>query len=122
MKGGRTIEVQYHNSKVKKLCQDYKKAKKELNVEVAEKLHSLIDVLDSADNLWDINQMRIYKLHPLHGDREGQYALDLGRRLGFRLIIIPLDENGNEWNEKDINIVYRATKIVIAWEVTNHYD
>ena len=54
LKGGRAIEVQYHNSKVKKLCQDYKKAKKELNVEVAEKLHSLIDVLDSADNLWDI--------------------------------------------------------------------
>lgn len=122
MKGGRTIEVQYHNSKVKKLCQDYKKAKKELNVEVAEKLHSLIGVLESADNLWDINQMRIYNLHPLHGDREGQYALDLGRRLGFRLVIIPLDENGNELDEKDINIVYRATKIVIAWEVTNHYE
>ena len=58
-------------------------------MEVADKLHSLIDVLESADNLWDINQMRIYNHHPLHGDREGQYALDLGRRLGFRLIIIP---------------------------------
>lgn len=66
--------------------------------------------------------MRIYNLHPLHGNREEQYALDLGRRLGFRLVIIPLDENGNELDEKDINIVYNATKIVIAWEVTNHYE
>lgn len=91
-------------------------------MEVAEKLHALIAVLESADNLCDINQMRIYNLHPLHGAREGQYALDLGRKLGFRLVIIPLDENGEKWNEKDINYVYRTTKIVIAWEVTNHYE
>ena len=116
MKGGRTIEVQYHNSKVKKLCQDYKKAKIELNVEVAEKLHSLIGVLESADNLWDINQMRIYNLHPLQGDREGQYALDLGRRLGFRLVIIPLDENGNELEKKDFTEKITISGVIFADE------
>ena len=120
--GGSFIEIQYHNSKTKKLCQDYKKAKKELNVEVAEKLHSLINMLESVENLYDIHQMRSYNLHPLCGDREGQYALDLGRRLGYRLVIKPLDENGKVWNEKDINIIYKATKIIIAWEVTNHYE
>lgn len=74
------------------------------------------------DNLYDIHKMRIYNLHPLQGDREGQYAFDLGRRLGFRLTIIPLDEQGKEWKEKDINTIYKATKIILAWEVSNHYE
>ena len=53
----------------------------------------------------------------------GRHALDIaGRRAGYRLVIVPLDEEGNEWAEWDINIVYRATRVIIAWEVTNHYE
>ena len=53
----------------------------------------------------------------------GLYALDVaGRRSGYRLSIIPLDETGNTWTETDINIVYRSTEIIIAWEVSNHYE
>ena len=33
---------------------NYQKGKKRVKCEVAEKLHSLIDVLESADNLWDM--------------------------------------------------------------------
>ena len=45
--------------------------------------------------------MKQYHLHPLLGNREGQYALDIaGRASSYRLIIIPLDENGHEWKEK----------------------
>lgn len=37
-------------------------------------------------------------------------------------MVVPLDENGKEFEETDVNIVYRATKIIIVWEVTNHYE
>lgn len=107
---------------MKNLCENHKLAQKELNVYVAEKLHALINLLKSVENLRDIAILQIYNLHPLRGDREGQYALDLGRRLGFRLIIIPLDDNGNKWMEKNINIVYSSTKIIPVWEVSNHYE
>jgi len=108
---------------VKKLCKDLKKAKKEMPANVAEKLHALINLIESSSNLQDIANMQIYHLHPLHGDRERQYALDVaGRRAGYRLIIIPLDAEGNVWEEKDINIVYKSTEIIIAWEVSNHYE
>ena len=120
--GGDVIDIRYRNSKVKKLCTDYKMARKELNVLVAEKLHSLINLLESVESLEDIHKMHIYNLHLLHGDREGQYALDLGRRLGFRLIIIPLNQEGKEWEERDINVIYKSTKIVLVWEVSNHYE
>lgn len=67
--------------------------------------------------------MQIYHLHPLQGQRKGQYALDIaGRRAGYRLIIIPLDANGNEWKESDVSIIYTSTEIIIAWEVSNHYE
>lgn len=57
------------------------------------------------------------------GDRKGQHAIDIaGRRAGYRLMVVPLDENGKEYEETDVNIVYRAAKIIIAWEVTNHYE
>lgn len=117
------IKIQYRDKKVEKLCKDLKKAKKELLVIVAEKLHALINLIESADNLKDIDEMQIYHLHPLRGKREGQYALDVaGRRSGYRLVIIPLDIDGYEWKEKDINVVYRLTEVIVAWEVSNHYE
>ena len=117
------IKVQYKDNKVKKLCTNLKYAKKDLPAHIAEKLHALINFIENADNLKDIDQYQIYYLHPLKGKRIGQFALDIaGRRAGYRLIIIPLDENGNEWKETDINIIYRSTRVIIVWEVSNHYE
>ena len=45
-----------------------------------------------------------------------------GRRAGYRLVIIPLDADGNEWHENDVNVVYSSTEVIIAWEVSNHYE
>lgn len=86
-------------------------------------IDALINLIESSANLQDIAEMQIYHLHPLQGKREGQYALDIaGRRAGYRLIIIPVDADGNECKEKDVNIVYKSTEIIIAWEVSNHYE
>lgn len=120
--GENTIRIIYRDKKVKNLCTNFNEAKKEFNVNVAEKLFAIINFLENADCLNDINALQIYHLHPLQGTRKGQFALDLGRRLGYRLIIIPVDKNGEEWKENDINVVYKATDIVIVWEVTNHYE
>ncbi len=90
---------------------------------VAEKLHALINLIESAENLQDINNLRIYYLHPLLGKREGQYALDIaGRKAGYRLILIPLDKQGKKWQTNDVNHVYKSTNVIIALEVTNHYE
>ena len=72
--------------------------------------------MEAAENLEDINAIQIYRLHALKGKREGQFALDLGKRLGYRLIIIPLDEKGNEQAEKDIQVLYKSTKIIFRNE------
>lgn len=67
--------------------------------------------------------MRYLYKDPLQGKREGQYALYIaGRKSGYRLLIVPVDADGNEWKEKDRNVVYNSTKVIIAWEVSNHYE
>jgi len=76
----------------------------------------------NAYNLNDVAVIPTYHLHPLEGKRKGQFALDLGRRLGGRLIIIPLDDEGNRWDTNDINIIYKSTYAILVWEVTNHYE
>ena len=120
---GENIELHYHDKQTEKLCTDLKKAKKELNARVAEKLFAPINLLESAETLQDIAAMAPYHLHPMEGDRKGQHALDIaGRRAGYRLLIVPIDENGQPFEETDVNIVYRATKVIIVWEVTNHYE
>ena len=123
IKGWNIINIEYRSSKLQKHCSDYCLAKKDFGVEVADKLLSLINFLDNAKNLMDIAVMRIYHLHPLERKRKGQFALDLGRRLGWRLIVIPLDDEGNRWNTTDdVNIIYKSTSAILVWEVTNHYE
>jgi proteic killer suppression protein len=116
------MEIIYDNSKVEKSCKNIKEAKKLYNKEVAEKLHSTINFIENATTLMDIKNMPSYHLHQLQGDRKGTYAIDLGRRLGFRLIIIPLDENKKKWKINDDITIYNSTTIIIAEEVTNHYE
>lgn len=112
----------YRNKQIQKLCTDYAGAKKELNVIVADKLFSLINFIDSADNLNDIAVIPAYNLHPLKGKEEGKFAIDLGRKQGFRLIIVPLDNENNRWKNTYINIIYSSTTKIIIWEVSKHYE
>ena len=52
------IVILYHDKKTEKICKDIKKAKQELPAIVAEKLHALINLLESAENLCDISAGR----------------------------------------------------------------
>ncbi len=117
------MEIQYGTKEAKKLCSDYKYAKKNLPNNVAEKLAAGITFIEQAKNYSDIMLYPPFKYHKLSGDRKNTSALDLGRKTGYRLLIEPLDENGhNIKEEKDIEIVKKCTKIILVVEVTNHYE
>lgn len=118
-----TIKIEYHDKTVKKICTDFKKAKRQLPLNVAEKLYALLEFIESSESLWDVFQMYQFHLHPLKGELDGKYAIDIvGRRSGYRLIIIPLDQDGKDICVKDKNIVYKMTRITVIWEVSNHYE
>jgi len=121
-KGWNIIKIKYKNKKIQKQCTDYCLAKKDFGVQVAEKLFSLIEFINNACNLNDVAVIPTHHLHPLHGARNGEFSLDLGRRLGWRLIVIPLNDEGNKWDTNDISIIYKSTSVILVLEVSNHYE
>ena len=117
------MEIKYKNAKIKKQCTDLKCARKDFNDIVANLLHSRINFIEQAKSLADIINNPSFHFHGLSGKEQGLYAIDLGRRIGFRLIIEPLNENEETLRkEKDIEVLKQCTKIVIVVEVTNHYE
>lgn len=117
------MDVEFKNNNAKRLCNDLAFAKKKLGAVVSEKLFSHMDYIRNAGNFSDIMSYPPFHCHKLQGDLKDYFALDVGRTLGYRIIIDPLDENNNSLkNEKDINIIKNCTKIVLVVEVTNHYD
>ena len=99
------------------------KAKKEYGEAVTEKLYSAIDYIESANSIADIREYPPFHFHDLKGKRNGEYAIDLGRRLGFRLIVRPLDANGETCNNTQIYSAAAIEIVVVQFEeVTNHYE
>lgn len=116
------MKIYFKNKAVERQCTNYSYAKKKYNVVVADKLFLAIGYIQGVETFEDIMKYPPFRLHPLDGDRKGKYAIDLGKKIGFRLIIEPLDEEENPLGkEKDIEIIKRCTKIVLVVEVTNHY-
>ena len=115
------MKILYRNSKIEKLCTDYQKAKKKLGVIVANKLFAVVKFLISSVNLKDILVLPQYHLHKLSGNYEGIYSIYLGKQTGFRLLIIPLNENEQIIQVKDMSIYTLAVCLEIR-EVSKHYE
>lgn len=120
------MNIEYHNKTVKRQCIDLKTAKKNFGDKIAVKLHSAINFLQSANNLCDISSMPMYHFHSLSGNSKNssrKYAIDIGgRRSGYRLIMVPLDDNKNEVKDNGEGSLYDCTTILLILEVSNHYE
>ncbi len=93
-----------------------------LSTKVAQKLFAAINILEQAESLNDIAVLPIYHLHDLSGDRFGVYAMDLGRKLGYRLLIEPDPPVSEENKSLDFNSKCKTIKKIIVLEVSNHYE
>ena len=117
------MEITYHNKKTMELCEDFKKATRELGKDVAIKLHNLMNAIEAFSNLYSLKGFPQYRLHPLVGNRDGQYSFVIDKRSKWRLIVCPLDNEGtplkDRSNEKDM--LTNAVRIEIM-EVSEHYD
>lgn len=112
----------YGNNKTERLCSDRKEANKRLPDIVAEKLYAALNIIHNAISLNDIACLPTYNLHQLSGDRNRQFAMDLGRKIGYRLVIIPDPPLSEEDNKLDFHSKCKKVKCIILLEVTNHYE
>jgi proteic killer suppression protein len=104
------------------LCTEYKTAKKKLDNIVAEKLMSTINFIENADSLLDVANYLPFHFHELKGKRKGTYAIDLGRKSGYRVILEPQSKDGETIKDEKGFYQYQRIKIVQILEVSNHYE
>ena len=69
--------IHYKNKKIREICIDSKVATKKYGNGMAHKIQQRMQEIDSADSVEMMIQFKIGRCHPLHNDREGQYAVDL---------------------------------------------
>jgi proteic killer suppression protein len=80
------MEISFKTKKIATLCNKHNKAVKKFGADCAEKLQLRLQQLWSAECLED---MKYGRPHPLNGNREGQFAIDLTGAV--RLVFEALD-------------------------------
>lgn len=117
------MEIQYKTNKLSTLCHNLNKAKKIYNENVAQKLLETINFIEAAPTLKDIVNYPPFHFHDLKGTKKGLFAIDLGRKLGYRLIVKPLNPDNSECTNEQV-FGKDAIKIIIMFveEVSNHYE
>ena len=88
---------------------------------VSIKLQSIENFITSARSLADIAAYSPYHFHKLVGDRDGEWAIYVGNT-GYRVTLIPCDDDGNELVSGDIMAQCKMIKIVMVTGVSNHYE
>ena len=86
-----SLEITYKSNRLKKVCTDFSVARKEYNLEMAEKIAQRINELIAADSIEMLIQFHVGRCHPLKGDRKGQFAMELVQP--YRLVF---EENGSQ--------------------------
>jgi proteic killer suppression protein len=81
------LNITFKDRKLREICEKQAVADKKLGSACARKLRTRLSDLDAATCVTDLKAGRP---HPLTGDREGQFALDLTG--GWRLVFAPAND------------------------------
>ena len=115
------MNILYKNKLAEKqFCARYKK-KWKYPEQVRKKLEAAENYMINADSLMDVANYLPFHFERLRGDRKDEWRIRLGNT-GYRVTMIPCDENENEILEGDILANCKMIKIVKVTEVSNHYE
>ncbi len=109
-----SIEIGFQNTKFKLLCDDDRKLTAQYGAVNARKIVRRLNEIEAADSLGMLVKCRIGRCHPLTGNRQGQFALDLEHPL--RLIIEPILECGASWED------WPCSRKIRVVEVTDYHE
>ena len=115
------MTILYKNETVKKqFCSEYKK-KWRYPEQVKVKLEAAENYIKCSNSFLDIVNYPPFRLERLKGNRKEEWSIRLGNT-GYRVTMIPCDDDGNEIIDGDILAQCRFIKIVKVTEVSNHYE
>lgn len=98
------MKIIFGNRRLQRCFEDYNRAEKRWGIAVARKYVQRVGWILNAPDFNYLQRVRSFRLHPLSGPRNGQFAIDLNRN--WRLILTYHED------EDSVRII----------EVTNHYD
>lgn len=78
------MEIRFRDKKVRQLCEKQAVAERKLGAACARKLRVRLNALEAASR---VAELVAGNPHPLKGNRDGQFALDLAG--GWRLVFAP---------------------------------
>lgn len=123
------MKLEYSSVKVEKQCTSLSHAKKLFGGDetLAISLHSRINILAAADTIKDVilmPQLHFHALKKKNGrDLAGYFAIDVKtRREQWRIIIQPLDEEGNPYDPCNVDEIAGNVRVVGISEVSKHYE
>lgn len=123
------MEIIYHSERLEKQCTDLNRAKSMFGgqMKLAVSLLARINALEQAETLKDIVVMPTFRFNNLMNrngrDLKGDFAIDVKtRRDPWRIILQPLDENEEPYENVEIDKVAFKVRIVEIMEVSNHYE
>ncbi|MBP7320668.1 MAG: type II toxin-antitoxin system RelE/ParE family toxin [Lachnospiraceae bacterium] len=115
------MTILYKNETVKKqFCSEYKKQWR-YSEQVKKKLEAAENFIRNANSLLDIANYPPFRFEHLKGDRKDEWSIRLGNT-GYRVTMIPCDENEVEIVNGDIMEQCKMIKIIKVTEVSNHYE
>jgi proteic killer suppression protein len=86
------VELQFKNNKIRRQCEDPKRAQKDFGPAIGNTLTQRVVELAAATSLMDIRAIPSARLHRLRGARSEEYAVDLVHP--YRLVFRPVLEDG----------------------------
>lgn len=123
------MKLEYASDKLKKQCTSLKEAQKLLGGDkpLAMSLLARVNALERADVIKDIIVQPTFHFHALKKkngrDLEGYFAIDVkSRKEQWRLILQPLDDDGEPYIPCNIDEIAGIVKIVEITEVSKHYE
>ncbi len=123
------MRLEYGSDKVKRQCTDIKAATKFFggDKQLALKLLSRINALEQADVIRDIVVQPTFRFHDLKNkygrDLDGYFSIDVKTiREPWRIILQPLDDNGEPFVPCNIDEISGIVRIVEIREVSKHYE
>lgn len=115
------MKIIYNNKNTEKAFSSSYRKKWKYPAMVEKKLMQAENFIKNAGTLQDIVKYTPLRFHKLVGKRKGEWSIYLGNT-GYRVTMIPCDENEKEILEGDIISQCKYIKVVEITEVSNHYE
>jgi len=100
------LEIRFKNRKLEKQYRDVKVAEKAYGKQVARRYIQRVTIIKQARSFDELYKISVLKLHPLKGEREGEYAIALTgfyrliiRNVGERFDIVRIEEVSKHYGD-----------------------